>query len=312
MKTIQVIDSHTGGEPTRVVVDGGPDLGPGSIADRAAVFERDFDHIRTAVIGEPRGSEVMVGAMLCEASDPANAAGVIFFDNAGLLNMCGHGTIGFAVTLFHLGRIGIGHHTLETRVGEVGIELLEPNLVRIKNVESYRAEKDVRLQLPSFGAVTGDIAWGGNWFFITRQSPTELRMENSQSLLLFSNEIKDQLRGMQFKSVAGLEIDHIELFEPIGEGSNDAKAFVLCPGGAYDRSPCGTGTSAKLACLAADGELRPGEIYRQQSIVGSVFEATFDWQGEKIIPSVTGAAHISGENRLILDPSDPFCFGLNT
>ena len=312
MKKILVIDSHTGGEPTRVVVDGGPDLGSGSIADRAAVFERDFDHIRTAVIGEPRGSEVMVGALLCEACGSGNAAGVIFFDNAGLLNMCGHGTIGFAVTLHHLGRIGVGKHTFETRVGEVGVELLEPNLVRIENVESFRAEKDVRLELPSFGTVVGDIAWGGNWFFISGQAPTPIRKENSKRLLNFTNEIRDQLRNMQFASIAGSEIDHIELFEPMSHENSDAKAFVLCPGGAYDRSPCGTGTSAKLACLAADGKLKPGEIYRQESIVGSVFEATYQWRGDKVIPSVTGAAHISGENKLILDPADPFCHGLNS
>lgn len=310
MKTISVIDSHTGGEPTRVVIAGGPDLGKGTIAERAKVFESEFDHVRTAVIGEPRGSEVMVGALLCQPSDSGNDAGVIFFDNAGLLNMCGHGTIGFAVTLHYLGQIGLGSHTLETRVGEVGIELREPNLVRIKNVESFRAEKDVQLNLAEFGQVTGDIAWGGNWFFITDQSPVTLQMSNTLSLLKYTNAIRDQLRQMHFDDVAGRYIDHIELHEPADDEDVDAKSFVLCPGGAYDRSPCGTGTSAKVACLAADGKLKPGEIYRQQSIVGSVFEATYQFNGDKVVPYITGSAHISGEAKLILDPADPFCHGI--
>ena len=310
MKKISVIDSHTGGEPTRVIVDGGPDLGSGTLVERALIFEKEFADIRRAVIGEPRGNEVMVGALLCEPDDEANAAGVIFFDNAGLLNMCGHGTIGFAVTLNYMGKIGIGSHGLETRVGTVGVEVLQPNRIRIRNVESYRAEKDVSLTLPDFGHVTGDIAWGGNWFYITEQVPAALQLQNSNLLLKFTGQIRTQLREMQFAAVTGSAIDHIELHGPADDDKADAKSFVLCPGGAYDRSPCGTGTSAKVACLAADGKLGAGEIYRQESIVGSVFEATYELKGDNVVPFITGAAHISGENTLILDPADPFCYGI--
>ena len=240
MKKISVIDSHTGGEPTRVIVDGGPDLGNGDISQRAKIFENDFQDLRRAVIGEPRGSEVMVGALLCEPDNAENDAGVIFFDNAGLLNMCGHGTIGFAVTLNYMGKIGLGAYQLETRVGNVGIELLQRDRVRIKNVESYRAEKGVTLSLPGFGRITGDVAWGGNWFFVSDNSPVALELKNTKTLLQLTNEIRDQLRAMKFEAVDGELIDHIELHQTASDDSADAISFVLCPGGAYDRSPCGT------------------------------------------------------------------------
>ena len=218
--------------------------------------------------------------------------------------------MGFAVTLNYLGKIGLGAYTIETRVGTVGVEVLQPNRFRIKNVQSFRAEKDVCLELPEFGQVTGDIAWGGNWFFITEQAPVGLELSNSNILLQYTSQIRQQLREMKFDAVAGCEVNHIELFGPSHDNNADAKAFVLCPGGAYDRSPCGTGTSAKVACLAADGKLQPGEIYRQESIVGSVFEATYEVSGDKVVPFITGSAHISGENKLILDPADPFCYGI--
>ena len=310
ISTISVIDSHTGGEPTRIIVDGGPDLGSGTMAERAQRFLQDFDHIRTSVIAEPRGSDVMVGGILCEPVDPSHSAGIVFFDNAGLLGMCGHGTIGFAVTLRYLGRLSLGSHTIETPVGNVGVELLDSNTVRIQNVPSRRVQKDVQVNVPGHGLVIGDIAWGGNWFFITEDCAIDLDPSYADELLRYTNAIRRQLKLDGHTGDDGSSINHVEIQAPAKDPSADGKNFVLCPGGAYDRSPCGTGTSAKLACLASDGKLAPEEMYRQESIVGSVFETSYVVDGDSIIPSICGKAYVSGEAKLILDPADPFCHGI--
>ncbi len=314
---IHVIDSHTGGEPTRVVLGGGPDLGRGSLADRRAVFRDQFDAFRSAVINEPRGSDVMVGALLCEPVDPACVAGVIFFNNVGVLNMCGHGTIGLAVTLAHLGRIQPGRHLLETPVGVVAFDYSGENSVSFENVPSYRHAANVRVDLDGRGAVVGDIAWGGNWFFLvdlTKQasppSGLELELGNVERLTDFTWRIRQTLER---EGISGRDrgvIDHIELFGPAKSSTAHSRNFVLCPGKAYDRSPCGTGTSAKLACLFADGKLKEGETWRQESIVGSIFEGSVRKAGEQIIPRIAGTAYITAEATLILDPNDPFRTGI--
>ncbi|MEK6258418.1 MAG: proline racemase family protein [Planctomycetota bacterium] len=352
MRRVQIIDSHTGGEPTRVVVSGGPDLGRGSMAERRLLFEERFDEFRTAVVNEPRGSDVIVGALLCEPVDQACAAGVIFFNNVGPLWMCGHGTIGLGVTLGHLGRIKAGTHRLETPVGIVTIDYDGTNRVSLENVPSYRFAKDVVVDVEGLGRVTGDIAWGGNWFFLVdaaqllRVEGRGLRVEGQQqagsrtatsvdqrySVLStphsalrtphsFSLADVEQLTNIAWRIRQALErngitgedsgvIDHIELFGPPGDAANHGRNFVLCPGRAYDRSPCGTGTSAKLACLYADGKLQPGEVWRQESILGSVFEGSVRLDGDRLIPRVTGTAYITAEATLLLDPADPFQMGI--
>jgi len=292
MRAIEVIDSHTGGEPTRIVVAGGPDLGSGSMAERLASFRNAHDRFRSAVVNEPRGSDVIVGALLCEPVDPACAAGVIFFNNVGYLGMCGHGTIGLMVTLAHLGRIGPGEHRIETPVGEISAFLHEDGSVTIANVPSYRAAQVV-IQVPGFGPVAGDIAWGGNWFFLSHHPG----MGDIESLTNYAWAIRQAVNAQGYP-----EVDHVELFE----GNRN---FVLCPGKAYDRSPCGTGTSAKLACLAADGHLEPGEIWVQESIIGSQFQASYTRDGDRILPSITGTAFITAEARLLIDDRDPFAWG---
>lgn len=307
---IQVIDSHTGGEPTRVIVGGGPDLGRDTMAERREVFRRRFDNIRTAVVNEPRGSDVIVGAILCEPVDRACAAGVIFFNNVGFLNMCGHGTIGVAVTLAHLGRIGVGRHLLETPVGNVGIEYHGDNRVTIENVPSYRLRKDVLLEVEGFGTVRGDVAWGGNWFFLLSDHGQELTLARLETLMQLTRRIREALPRQGITGKDGAEIDHIELIGPPRDPANHGRSFVLCPGLVYDRSPCGTGTSAKLACLHADGKLREGQLWRQESIIGSVFEGTIRIQDGQVIPRVTGTAHVTAEATLILDPADPFQMGI--
>lgn len=310
MRRVSVIDSHTGGEPTRLVVDGGPDLGAGSVAERLEVFRTRHDRFRSAVVCEPRGSDVVVGGLLCEPSDPSCAAGVIFFNNVGFLGMCGHGTIGLVATLAHMGRIAPGTHRVETPVGEVTTRLHEDGSVSVRNVPSYRYLKGVNVYVEGIGAVAGDVAWGGNWFFLVQDHGEEIALGHVGRLTNLSWSIRRALKHKGISGEGGAEIDHVELFAPSPTPGVDSRNFVLCPGGAYDRSPCGTGTSAKLACLFADGKLAPGQTWRQESVVGSVFEGTIDPRGERVIPTIRGTAHVTAEATLLLDPADPFCWGI--
>jgi 4-hydroxyproline epimerase len=312
-KSIRVIDSHTAGEPTRVVIDGGPDLGRGSMAERRERFRRDFDRYRSAIVNEPRGSDPVVGALLCPPADPSCAAGVIFFNNVGYLNMCGHGAIGVVATLAHLGRITPGIHRLETPVGVVAAELLDDARVNIANVRSYRHRKDVEVDAPGIGRIRGDVAWGGNWFYLVSDHAERLELNNIERLTDVAWRIRQSLAENAITGADGAEIDHVELFGP-ATGNADSRNFVLCPGKAYDRSPCGTGTSAKLACLHADNKLRSGQVWRQESIVGTIFEG---WVEENssggaagVMPTVRGQAHVNAEATLILDERDPFCWGI--
>lgn len=307
-RRISAIDSHTGGEPTRVVVAGFPALGDGSMSERLERFRTDYDHLRSAIVREPRGHDAIVGALLCEPIDPAAAAGVIYFNNVGYLGMCGHGTIGLVKTLEHMGRITAGSHRIETPVGTVEAELDPDGHVTITNVPSYRYAKDVSVEVDGFGTVTGDVAYGGNWFFLIAEHAMKLELSNLKELTDFSARVRDALVKHKITGAEGAEIDHVELFAL--SPTADSRNFVLCPGIEYDRSPCGTGTSAKLACLYADGKLGEGEIWRQESIVGSVFEGKVRIDEGKIIPMIRGSAYIMAEVEIILDPEDPYRFGI--
>jgi 4-hydroxyproline epimerase len=308
---IRVVDSHTGGEPTRVVVAGGPDLGGGPLAERQERFRRQHDSFRSAVVNEPRGSDVMVGALLCQPSLPDCAAGVIFFNNVGYLGMCGHGTMGLITTLAYLGKIQSGAHCIETVVGAVSANLNTDASVTVTNVPSYRSQSDVPVEVPGYGRFRGDVAWGGNWFYLVKEHPFSLNLENVQRLTDFAWALRQALSMKKVTGANGEEIDHIELYGPPSLPHADSKNFVLCPGKAYDRSPCGTGTSAKLACLYADGKLKPGQIWRQESIAGSVFEGWIEVGDGNVIPSIRGAAYVNAEADLILDSRDPFCMGMS-
>jgi 4-hydroxyproline epimerase len=282
------------------------------MADRRILFRDRFDTFRSAVVNEPRGSDVMVGALLCEPIDPKCAAGVIYFNNIGPLWMCGHGTIGVGVALGHLGRIGAGQHRLETAVGVVTIDYDGENTVSLENVPSYRHRAGVTVEVPGVGPVTGDVAWGGNWFFLAGVSGLAIELANVERLTDLAWRIRQALIASGITGANGGEIDHIELIGPPSRPDANGRSFVLCPGKAYDRSPCGTGTSAKLACLYADGKLRPGQVWRQESILGSLFEGTVRLEGDKLIPRITGTAYVTGEAVLLLDPRDPLCMGIRS
>jgi 4-hydroxyproline epimerase len=312
VERVSVVDTHTGGEPTRVVVAGGPDLGRGSLVERRTAFRERFDAFRSAVVNEPRGSDVMVGALLVEPTDPSCAAGVIYFNNVGYLGMCGHGTIGVAAALAHLGRIGPGTHRLETPVGVVAVTLEDANHAAIENVASYRAAKGVVVEVPGLGPYAGDVAWGGNWFFLVTDHGEELTLANVERLTDVTWRIRRALGAAGVRGDDGGEIDHVELYGPPTVPGAHSRNFVLCPGRAYDRSPCGTGTSAKLACLVADGKLREGEVWRQEGILGSVFEGSVRVVDGRVHPRIRGSAYVNAEATLILDPGDPFATGIRT
>lgn len=309
---LRVIDSHTGGEPTRIVVSGGPDLGGGPLAERAKMLRERHDWLRSAVCNEPRGHDAMVGGLLCEPHAPDCVCGVIFFNNVSTLNMCIHGTIGLAVTLAHMGRIGPGSHRIDTPVGVVTATLRDDGSVEVENVPCWRKAADVTVTVPSWGTVTGDIAWGGNWFFLIDRQGPEVCQANLEALIAFTVAVREALENHGITGDDGMEIDHIEVFGPPGDPAlADSRNFVLCPGKAYDRSPCGTGTSAKLACLHAAAKLAPGEVWRQAGILDSVFSGSVaELPGGRVIPRVSGRAWVNGESTYLFDPDDPFRHGI--
>ncbi|KRD55544.1 hydroxyproline-2-epimerase [Acidovorax sp. Root275] len=309
MQRIHVIDSHTGGEPTRLVIDGFPDLGTGTMAERRTLLAERHDAWRAATVLEPRGSDVVVGALLCVPQDPANTAGVIFFNNSGYLGMCGHGTIGLIASLAYLGRITPGEHRIETPVGTVTTTLHADGSVSVRNVPAYRLHHALAIEVPGYGRVVGDVAWGGNWFFLISDHGQRVASDNLEALMGYSCAVQQALKDQGIRGDNGGEIDHIELFAD--DDQADSRNYVLCPGKAYDRSPCGTGTSAKVACLAADGKLAPGALWRQASIIGSQFEASYTLQDDgKVIPTLRGRAHMSADATLLIEDKDPFGWGI--
>lgn len=308
MKRIRVLDSHTGGEPTRLVLEGGPDLGAGPLDARAKLFRERFDSHRTAIVGEPRGSDPMVGALLVPPHRTGCDLGVIFFNNVGTLGMCGHGTIGLVASLAHLGRIAPGRVRIDTPVGAVEATLHNDGSVAVDNVPSHRAARQVELEVAGHGKVRGDIAWGGNWFLIITDSPFPLAPDSLEALTDFSWRARQAAHARGFP-----EVDHVKLSGPATRPEHHSRSFVLCPGKAWDRSPCGTGTSAKLACLAADGKLAEGEVWLQESVIGSVFSARYRWIDRAkgiVAPTITGTAHVMAEATLLLDDRDLFCWGI--
>ncbi|OFS72194.1 hydroxyproline-2-epimerase [Pseudomonas sp. HMSC08G10] len=308
MKSIHVIDSHTGGEPTRLVMSGFPAIAGQTMSQKRDALRNDHDQWRRATLLEPRGNDVLVGALYCEPVSPDATCGVIFFNNTGYLGMCGHGTIGLVASLHHLGMIEPGEHKIDTPVGPVNATLHADGAVTVRNVPAYRYRHDVPVQVPGYGEVRGDIAWGGNWFFLVSDHGQVLELANVEALTAYTWAILQALEASGIFGEYGGVIDHVELFA--ADPQADSRNFVMCPGKAYDRSPCGTGTSAKLACLAADGKLASGQTWVQASITGSRFEGRYEHEGERIRPSITGRAHVTADSQLLIDEQDPFAWGI--
>jgi 4-hydroxyproline epimerase len=324
MIRIPYLDSHTGGEPTRLITSLPFDLGTGSVADKLSKLKKDHDDFRTTVLNEPRGSDVLVGALLVPPADPTCQFGVIYFNNVGYLGMCGHGTIGLIASLAYLGKVQPGVIRVETPVGVVEATLHSPplpplgeglgvrgseypNKASVQNIPAYRHLTHVPVTVDG-KTIHGDVAWGGNWFFLCHDHGMDVSMQNLEALTDFSWRIREQFTANGITGANGAEVDHVELFASTPEA--DSKSFVLCPGKAYDRSPCGTGTSAKLACLYSDGKLQVGQVWKQQSVVGSIFEGSVQLDGDKIIPTITGEAWVMAEGTILVDERDPFGKGI--
>jgi 4-hydroxyproline epimerase len=308
---LHVIDSHTEGEPTRVVISGGPDLGHGPLAERLLLLRTNFDDFRSSVVCEPRGSEVVVGALLLKPVAADSSTAVIFFNDVGYLGMCGHGTIGLVTTLAHMGKIEPGDHKIETPVGDVSAHLHRDGSVTVNNVVSFRYRTAVKVEVPGYGRFVGDIAWGGNWFFLVADHPYDLTLAHRADLIAASTAIRQALHEQKITGSNGELIDHIEFFSAPASASNSSRNFVLCPGASFDRSPCGTGTSAKMACLYADGKLAPGQVWRQEGILGTVFAGSIHPTADgKVHPSIRGRAWIASESKLIFASDDPFRNGI--
>ncbi len=308
MHAIRIIDSHTAGEPTRLVLEGGPELGEGPLAERVARFRSEFDAYRSAIVNEPRGSDPLVGALLVKPHHPGCQLGVIFFNNVGYLGMCGHGTIGLIASLYHSGALAPGQINIDTPVGPIEARLAANGNISVANVVSYRSAHRQSVEVAGIGTVVGDVAWGGNWFFLVSEHSQIIDLAHVEALTRYSWRLREAVNAQGFPLV-----DHVELFSPAQQPGAHSRNFVLCPGKAYDRSPCGTGTSAKLACLAADGKLAEGDHWVQESVIGSSLIASYRWRDRargEIIPSITGTAYVTGEATLRLDPRDPFCWGI--
>ena len=313
MRRISFLDSHTGGEPTRLIEAASSfDIGSGSVAEKLSRLKTNHDAFRSQVLGEPRGSDVLVGALLVPPANSSCQFGVIFFNNVGYLGMCGHGTIGIIASLSYLGRIAPGSYKIETPVGIVDATLHPSkssysNRVSVRNVQAYRHLKQVPVEIDG-RTIHGDVAWGGNWFFLVHDHGLNVNLQNLDQLTDFAWRVREAYTRMGIVGADGHEVDHVEFFTDTPDA--DSKSFVLCPGKAYDRSPCGTGTSAKLACLYADGKLKASQVWKQQSVVGSIFEGSVAINDEQIIPTITGEAWVMAEGELLIDERDPFAEGI--
>ena len=310
-ESIEVIDSHTEGEPTRLVVDGWPQPEGESMEARRDDLAARFDHLRRAVVCEPRGYDAIVGALLTPPVREDSEAGIIFFNNTSYLGMCGHGLIGTVRTLEYLGRIGVGRVRLDTPVGQVGGELDDDGSVTIESVPAWSERLDVEIEVPGVGPVTGDIAWGGNWFFLAHLERVDIALSNLDELNRITQGIRSAIDQAGLIPVEDRKLIHVEIFGPPSRADADSRNFVLCPGGEYDRSPCGTGTSAKLAVLVERGELEIGQPWRQESITGTVFTCWLERRNGDLIPHIRGRAWVTGRSTLFFDPTDEFRAGIS-
>ena len=261
---------------------------------------------------EPRGHNAMVAALLTSPVQAGSTTGVIFMNDVGVLGMCGHGLIGVIKTLQYLGRISYETVQVDTVAGTVMASASSDGTISITNVPSSCTRFDVEIDLDG-RRYRGDIAYGGNWFFLVdADDDTIIDISNVERLMSLTRALRARLYAAGITGDDGSVIDHVELTGPPQRLGADSRNFVLCPGNAYDRSPCGTGTSAKMASLYARGKLPLGQAWRQEGILGSVFVGRLSGEGGGLVPTITADAHITSEARLIFEDADPFRSGIRT
>jgi proline racemase len=329
-QVLQAVDSHTAGEPTRIVTGGLPPVAGATMAEKRAALRIRHDALRRALVHEPRGHDAIVVAYLVPPCHPDAHAGVVFCNDVGYLGMCGHGAIGVATVLVGMGMVPAQEPetrvVLDTPAGLVPCRVAVSNgrarAVTITNVPSFQFRQRAIAAVPGFGKVAADIAWGGNWFAFVEAAQLGLHVDKAHlpQLLPAAIAVREALaangvRGVHPESGEEQLVDHVKLFDALEGPTPGARAMTLCPGTAYDRSPCGTGTSAKLAVLHSKGELGVGEWFTSESVIGTRFRAriaatTQVGQFAAIVPEIEGAAYVTGLQTFVLDPEDPCVHGL--
>jgi 4-hydroxyproline epimerase len=327
-KTFFCIDAHTCGNPVRVVAGGGPQLEGKNMSEKRQHFLREYDWIRKGLMFEPRGHDMMSGSILYPPSDPANDIGILFIETSGCLPMCGHGTIGTVTIAIEEGLVipkTPGILNLEVPAGLVRVEYQQEGKkvksVKITNVKAYLAAESITAECPDLGELILDVSYGGNFYAIVDPQPNFPGLENftADQLISWSRELrKDINKKYQFVHPENPTINgcsHILWAGRVIDPTSTARNAVFYGDKAIDRSPCGTGTSARLAQWHAKGRLKKGENFIHESIIGSKFigriEEVTELNGKlAIIPSVEGWAKIYGYNTIKIDPDDdPYAYG---
>ena len=309
-KIMEIIDSHTCGEPTRIVISGWPMPAGNSMPRRREYLRQNHDRLRQAVVCEPRGHNAVVGGLLTPPVCDDSVAGIVFFNDVGYLAMCGHGLIGLVETLKFMGKVSGDDVRIDTPAGTVSAKIEEDGRVTLANVPSYLYKEDIVVNIPQLGEIQGDVAYGGNWFFLVNSSVTQLSLSNLDFLMVTAKSIRRAIADAGITGPEGEVVDHIEFYDKATVAGADSKNFVLCPGNAYDRSPCGTGTSAKMACLHARGKLKAGQKWIQESVTGSIFEGWLEERSDHLIPFIRAGANVISRATLYFDPEDIFCWGI--
>ncbi|MCX7884843.1 MAG: proline racemase [Caloramator sp.] len=328
IRTINAVDSHTMGEPTRIVIGGVPVIPGKTMPEKKAYLEKNLDHIRTAIMHEPRGHKDMFGSIITQPTKEEADLGIIFMDGGGYLNMCGHGSIGALTVAVELGMVPVKEPYTDVVLeapaglvkGKVKVEDGKAKEVSIVNVPSFLYKQDVEVDVPEVGKLTIDISFGGSFFALVKSSDIAIDIctSNAQKLcdvgMKILKAVNEQVKVQHPVLEHIKSVDLVEIYGPAKNPKATLQNVVVFGQGQVDRSPCGTGTSAKLATLYAKGQLKINEEFIYESITGTMFkgrvlEETKVGDYKAIIPEITGSAYITGFNQFIIDPEDPLKYG---
>jgi len=327
---IHAIDSHTMGEPTRVVVGGVPNIPGKTLPEKKAYLEKNMDYLRKAIMHEPRGHNDMFGSILVQPVSDEADIGIIFMDGGGYLNMCGHGTIGASTIAVETGMVPkvepYTELTLEAPAGLVKVRATVENgkvkEITFRNVPAFLYKQDVKINVPEIGEITLDISFGGSFFAIVdaKQLGVKIVPENATKLKDIGLKIRDIVNKeieIQHPTLEHIKtVDLVEIYDEPTNPEATLKNVVIFGEGQVDRSPCGTGTSAKLATLYAKGKIKEGELFVYESIIGTMFKGrvvgtTKVGDFDAVIPEITGSAYITGFNTFVIDEDDPMKYGFS-